>query len=119
VFTPAMIRQHFRVVDMGNLLPGQNFKLAPPYVISFALAGESAPARIDQSTRTITVYRRPASPAGATARWTLFPQDARAEHGTRTLVSGATEIDFARITTLRLITPNGATDDWRILTALP
>lgn len=119
VFTPEMIRRHFRLLDMGNLLPGQNLKMPPPYVISFAVAGETAPARIDQLTHAITIYRSRTSAASATARWTLYPRDTRAETGKRTLVSGSTEIGFTETTTLSLTAPNGAKNIWQIVTVLP
>jgi hypothetical protein len=116
VFNPEMIRQHFRVVDMGNLLPGQNLAVPPPYVIAFAVAGETA--RIDQLSRTITLERNRTAGTRTKASWTLFPQDTRAQIGTQTLVSGLTEINFTGTTTLNLTAPDGAQSTWQIVTVL-
>jgi hypothetical protein len=117
VFTPAMIRQHFRVLEMGNLLPGQNLDVPPPYVVAFAMAGEAAPARIDQLTRTITVYPDQRHATKARATWTLHPRLTRAEMGGRTLASGSDEIDLAGAYTLKLTAPDGATNTWQLGTS--
>jgi hypothetical protein len=115
VFNPEMIRGHFRVLDMGNLLPGQNLGVPPPYVISFAVAGEAGPARIDQLTRTITVYPGKASVTKAT--WALHPRLTRAEIDGRTLAGGSAEIDLAGASILKLTAPDGATDTWQLVTS--
>lgn len=118
VFNPEMIRRYFRVIDMGNLLPGQNLTVPPPYVLTFAVAGESAPARIDQLNRTITVYREPKATAASRAKWTFYPQGTRVQVGDKTFVSGAAEMDFSDSTvTVKLITPDGATNEWYIVSA--
>lgn len=70
VFTPAFIRQHFRVVDSGSPLPGQNLRMPPPYVVAFSAAGETNPTRIDQLRHEIRVT---APPGATTVLWTTFP----------------------------------------------
>jgi hypothetical protein len=40
---------------MGNVLPGQNCEIPPPYLLSFQFAAPDASARINYFTRTITV----------------------------------------------------------------
>ena len=115
VFTPAMLREHFRVLDMGNLLPGQNLAVAPPYVIAFAVAGEAAPARIDQLARTISV--RIGVAAGerkAVAAWQLYPADARVTFDGRPVASGSGGIDLTAATDLTLTAPDGATSVWHV-----
>ena len=119
VFTPEFIRRYFRVLDMGNVLPGQNLRTAPPYVLSFSLAGQSAPAHIDQLTRTITLYLRATSAAKATVTWTLHPRDTRVEIGGHPLVRGSSVIDLTGGTTLSLIAPDGSNNLWQIKTAQP
>ena len=114
VFNPAMIRGYFRVLDMGNLLPGQNLTVPPPYVITFAVAGETTPARIDQLSRTITVDGHRASAMHTTARWTVYPRSTRAEMDGRPISGNTTDIDLDTTTTLVLIAPNGATSHWHI-----
>ncbi len=39
VFTPEFIRKHFRVIEMGNLLPGQNLKDGQIGFINFGFSG--------------------------------------------------------------------------------
>jgi hypothetical protein len=117
VFNPDMIRQHFRVLDMGNLLPGQNLGVPPPYVISFAAAGEAGPARIDQLTRTITVYPGKAPATKVKAAWTLHPRLTRVEIDGRIFASGPGEIDLAGASTLKLTAPDGATNTWQLVTS--
>ena len=100
---------------MGNLMPGQNLSLPPPYVIGFSAAGESAEARIDQLTRTITVYRRQQAPPVTTATWTLYPRNARAEIGSQPLVSGTTEINLTGDILIKLTAPDGTLNKWKIV----
>jgi hypothetical protein len=114
VFTPEMIRRHFRVLAMGNLLPGQNLKVAPPYVISFALAGEAAPARIDQLARTVTVYPGRARAARAKASWILHPRSTRLDFDGQALGSSSAEIPIAGAATLALTGPDGSANTWRL-----
>jgi len=116
VFTPAMIRDHFRVLDLGSPLPGQNLAVAPPYVVAFAAAGESAPARIDQLTRTIRI-RLGAAPGGqkSAATWTLYPAETRVTLAGRPVASGPAGIDFTPPTELVLTAPDGATSAWHVV----
>jgi hypothetical protein len=39
VFTPEFIRRHFRVIELGNLLPGQNLKDGQIGFIDFGFPG--------------------------------------------------------------------------------
>jgi len=118
VFTPAMIREHFRVIDMGNIMAGQNLEVPPPYVLAFAVVGEREPARIEQLTRTITVYPSTSVRAAiVTANWTLYPADARVEANGRAGAHGASQIDLANNATLALIAADGAVSRWHIVVA--
>ena len=114
VLTPEFIRAHFRVLDLGNLLPGQNLPVRPPYLLAFALAGETAPARIDQLTRTVTVFPGGPPAPGAPATWTLHPQGTLAAIDGRPVASG-TGLEVGAALTLTLTAPDGATNDWRIV----
>ena len=116
VFTPEMIRRHFRVLEMGSLLPGQNLELPPPYVVAFAVTGEAAPARIEQLTRVITIYPGEGHSTRVRATWTLHPRLTRVESGGRTLANGADEIDLAGASTLKLTASDGATNTWHLKT---
>jgi len=119
VFTPEMIRRHFRVLDMGNLLPGQNLKVSPPYVISFAAAGETAPPRIDQLSRTITVYPGRTRANGIRASWNLYPRSTRIDIDGQVLASGSAEIKLADVGTLRLTAPDGTANTWQLKPSNP
>jgi len=114
VFTPEMIRRHFRVLDMGNLLPGQNLKVAPPYVISFAVAGETTPARIDQLARAITVQTGRTHAAKIRASWILYPRSTRMDIDGQALASGSADINLAGAAILRLTGPDGTTNTWQL-----
>ena len=118
IFTPDFIHDHFRVLDQGNLLPGQNLHVRPPYVLSFALAGETAPARIDQLARTITVFPGRTSADGSAAIWTLHPRNTLVEINGRPVASG-TGIDFRPGTTLGLTAPDGVKNNWQIVAGEP
>jgi len=98
VFTPEFIRKHFRVVDMGNLLPGQNLERAAPYLLSF-VSSDGTAARIDQWERTVEL---PGGRADSTAAWRAWPA------GTKLKVAG----DAATLTA-----PDGRTSTWRIVPA--
>jgi hypothetical protein len=111
-----MIRRHFRVLEMGSLLPGQNLELPPPYVVAFAVTGEAAPARIEQLTRVITIYPGEGHSTRVRATWTLHPRLTRVESGGRTLANGADEIDLAGASTLKLTASDGATNTWHLKT---
>jgi hypothetical protein len=115
VFNPEMIRLHFRVLDMGNLLPGQNLGVPPPYVISFAMTGEAGPARIDQLTHTITVDPGKVPATMGKAAWTLHPRLTRAEIDGHSLASGSAEIELTGASTLKLTAPDGATNTWQLV----
>lgn len=112
VFTPEMLRQHFRVVALGDILPGQNFELPPPYLVAFQVAGETAPARIDQLTRTITIHLSGIAP-GSSAHWQLHPRDTRITLAGRTLAAGDT-LSFASDLVLDLAAPDGSHNQWRV-----
>ena len=118
IFTPDFIHDHFRVLDQGNLLPGQNLHVRPPYVLSFALAGETAPARIDQLARTITVFPGLTSAAGVAVTWALHPRNTLVEINGRPVASG-TGIDFRPGTTLGLTAPDGVKNNWQIVAGEP
>ncbi|HVT72341.1 MAG TPA: hypothetical protein VHD61_04340 [Lacunisphaera sp.] len=112
VFTPEFIRTHFRVLDPGNLLPGQNLSVPPPYVIAFSVGGETAPARIDPLTRTVVVALPPA--AGAVpATWELYPRDSVVECRGRPAGPG-TQLDLTRPAALMLTAPDGTRATWTI-----
>ncbi|MCR6655681.1 MAG: hypothetical protein NVV63_07655 [Opitutus sp.] len=112
IFNPEFIRKHFRVVDMGNVLPGQNFDLAPPYVVEAALADEVRPARIDQLTRTIEVFPLRAA-AQQTLRWRAFPQGTKSASGDAASVT----IDLRKPQTLELVAPDGRGSTWQVRVA--
>ncbi len=117
IFNPAMIAKHFRVIRMGNLLPGQNLSVAPPYVISFAVAGERAPARIDQLSRTVTVFpAADATSASVVCTWKTYPSDTRVTVDQRSSVSGKSALDLrsGSATALRLDSPEGSPDTWTV-----
>jgi hypothetical protein len=105
VFTPEFIRTHFRVVAMGSILPGQNLRaVPPPYVVSFTMPGETAPAAIDQLSRTIKVSL-PAGAAVSAPRWTLAPAASSA-----TWSAGSSDV-LGRLTATA---PDGRTSVWRV-----
>ena len=115
IFTPAMIREHFRVLDMGNVLPGQNCELPPPYVISFQLVEPSTSARIDYFARKISLVVPPGINLKRLApRFTVF------KPGTRVLVdgteqaSGKTVQDFSTPVVYQLVSPDGKASRWTV-----
>jgi len=116
VFTPAMIREHFRVLDLGNVLPGQNCEVPPPYLISFGFAGAAATARIDYFTRTVRV----AVPSTGDAKhlvpqFTVFPPKTRALVADVEQQSGQMVLDFSSPVTYRLVGPDGAANLWTVM----
>ncbi|HTL67494.1 MAG TPA: hypothetical protein VL200_07525 [Lacunisphaera sp.] len=113
VFTPEFIRTHFRVVDMANLLPGQNLSVPPPYVIAFSAEGEMAPARINQLDRTVAVAVPFAAGATITS-WEIYPRNSAVEFNGRAIGSGA-RIDLAKPVTLTLTAPGGHAATWTIV----
>lgn len=115
VFTPEFIRRHFRVLDMGNLLPGQNLAVRPPYVLTCALEGEIAPAQIDQLTRTISVFPGPAP--GGRLSWTMHPRDTRVAPHAAEVAGAATSPSLPD--RLRLTAPDGSGSVWKIVSGTP
>lgn len=116
VFTPKMIQEHFRLLDLGNVLPGQNCEIPPPYLLSFQFKNPAASARIDCLTHTVAI----AVPSSVDVS-KLVPTFTVFERGTRVLVNGAEQIsgrssgDFTRQTVYRLVAPDGTTADWNVL----
>ena len=111
VFTPEFIRRHFRVIDMGNLLPGQNLTVPPPYLLAFALEGEANPVRIDQFERTVTLT---ALGARARAAWRGHPLGTTLTVNGRNYAAGSAIMDLSSTTSFTLTAPDGATCTWRI-----
>jgi hypothetical protein len=96
VFTPEFIRKHFRVIDMGNQLPGQNLERPAPYLLAFVTSDGTA-ARIDQWERTVELPGGRADPA---ATWRAWPA------GTKLKSAGGT---------LTLTAPDGRVSTWRVV----
>jgi hypothetical protein len=109
VFTPDFIRRHFRVLDLGDLLPGQNFHLPPPYLLALTIGGHAA--RIDQGERTVTL------PAGAAGpmMWRTHPKRTQLLFGTRSSAAPAGDPGAMKATELTLLAPDGSISTWRIL----
>ena len=115
VFTSEFIRAHFRVIAMGNLMPGQNLSVPPPYLLTFSVAHESQPATIDQLTRRVSLAVRGKQRARAT--WSVFPRGTTVKISGRPLDSGTDAIDWSAPQTLVLTAPDGRTTDWQITPA--
>jgi len=97
VFTPEFIRRHFRVIDMGSLLPGQNLERSPPHLLAFVLPNGVA-ARIDQWERTIEL---PAGVPSIPIAWRAWPE--------------GTTLQVAKSGSLLLTARDGGTSTWRIV----
>lgn len=102
IFNPDFIRKHFRVIDMGNLLPGQNLTVPPPYLLSLSFAGR--PARIDSYTRTITL---PSGDLAGPVEWRTHP------HGAKLALEND-ESDWHKASCLFLTATNGSTSSWLV-----
>ncbi len=116
IFTPEMIRNHFRVVDMGNVLPGQNCEIPPPYLIRLALSGVKSEARIDYFTHRIFL----SAPSGTDLRqlvssFEVYPRGTKVFIDGKEQTSGTTCQDFSKPLSLRLIAPDGASNTWTVL----
>ncbi len=116
IFTPAMIREHFQVLDMGNVLPGQNCEIPPPYVTSFRFVEPAASAKIDYFTRKISLV----VPAGSDLK-RLVPRFTVFRPETRVLVDGAEQTkwqtiqDFSSPVVYQLVSPEGAATAWTVV----
>ncbi len=110
VFTPDFIRRHFRVLDLGNLLPGQNLHRPPPYLLEFSVNGR--PARIDQWERTIELAD---TAAPAVLRWRTIPRLGRLRVGDQFLKSDHAVPVPAAGATVEVVTPDGARSAWRVV----
>lgn len=113
VMDAAMIRDHFRVIAMGNLRPGQNLAVAPPYVIAWHLAGERAPAEIDQLARTVTLFPASQDARLEPAACELFPRETQVEFAAA--ADGATTKSSGRTATLTA--PDGRQSLWHFRVA--
>lgn len=109
VFNPDFIRRHFRVIAMGDLLPGQNLRQGPPHLLALEIGGQ--PARIDAFDRTL---RLPAQTAGR-ATWRAHPNGTRLFVGPRELASPAEASTLTSAEQITLLTPDGKKATWRVL----
>jgi hypothetical protein len=100
IFNPEFIRKHFRVIDLGSLLPGQNLSVPPPYLVALSFAGQIA--HIDPFARTITL---PAADPAGPAVWRTLPAGAQLDLG------GA---GWSQVAQLTLTSPDGATSRWTV-----
>lgn len=115
VFTPEMIRRHFRVIAMGNVLPGQNLEVPGPYVLTFTVEGTPAPAEIDHLTRTITVPRPKVRPHAARVNWSVHPRDTRVHVQPEAATATDATVDLTDTTRLILTAPDGQTATWTVV----
>lgn len=109
MFNPDFIRRHFRVIAMGDLLPGQNLRQGPPHLLALEIGGQ--PARIDAFDRTL---RLPAQTAGR-ATWRAHPNGTRLFVGPRELASPAEASTLTSAEQITLLTPDGKKATWRVL----
>jgi hypothetical protein len=115
VFTPAMMRKHFRVLDMGQIMPGQNLEAPPPYVLSFEFAGRPARSRIDYLTRTITLeVPAPVEVTSLVACFTIFKPNSRIFVGDTEQASGKTPNDFTSPLTYTIRSSDGSSNTWTV-----
>ncbi len=115
VFTPAMIRAHFRVLDMGDVLPGQNCEVPPPYLMDFRFPGAAATVQTDYLNRTISVIVPPAAAADRlVAEFTVIRPGTRVWVGDIEQTSGRTAGDFSKPVVYRLVAPDGATAEFTV-----
>ena len=115
VFTPAMIREHFRVLDMGDILPGQNCEIPPPYLMAFRFPQAAAAIRTDYLNRTIDAVVPPAAALDRlVAEFTVFRPGTRVWVGDREQMSGRTATDFSKPVVYRLVSPDGAKADFTV-----
>lgn len=112
VFTPDFIRLHFRVINMGDLLPGQNLHVPPPYLLRFSISGEKASVGIDQLARTVTISRQRALPTKAKISWRAFPKDCALTLDEKPLPEDEAELSSG--TRLQLTAPDGRRSEWRV-----
>ena len=112
VFDPEFISQHFRVLDMGNLLPGQNLSRKPPYLIELRLGKAAQDLRIDQFQRTIFL---PRDVAGMPARWKTYPRDCKILMEGREYESAGGAPVWDDAVSFTLVAPDGSRSDWRIV----
>jgi len=111
-FTPEFIRSHFRVVDMGNLLPGQNLSTPGPYLIGLEFKEQSSPPLIDPFLRTIVLTDPHLK---SNAAWKIHPRGSSLINDGRTLAGGRGVIDLSSSDSITLVAPNGTSSVWRII----
>ena len=112
VFNPQFISEHFRVIDMGSLLPGQNLSRKPPYLIKLQLTNSGEPARIDPFERTVVL---PGVATAATAVWTTYPRDCAVVIDGRKYTPAAGDVPWGNAQSFTLLAPDGSRSSWTIV----
>jgi hypothetical protein len=119
VFTPDFIRTHFRVLDMGNVLPGQNCPVAGPYLTELRETSTGRTARIDYFSHTARLTLPASLDAGdLTLAVDVFPRTSRVMlNGEIQPGDTVRHRDFSSAVLCQVEAPNGDRSEWIVLVA--
>jgi len=114
VFTPSFVKAHFRVIAMGNLLPGQNLEHNQAGFVDFGFAGART-VTIDWLTSTITC-----TADGSVDRSRILPWFKTVRKNSRVTVqyvpqeSWKSAVDLRRDLTYTVEVPGGESRTWTV-----
>jgi hypothetical protein len=113
VFSPEMIKENFRVLHMGVLLPGQNFENPPPYIISFGFKDQITKTNIDFFDRTVELkISGQADITNLAASYKVYKKGTKVYINDIEQINGITSNDFSSAVTYTLIAKDGKTNNW-------
>jgi hypothetical protein len=114
VFTPDFVRKHFRVIEMGKLLPGQNLESGQYGFIDYSFDGMQL-LKIDWLSRIINIEvdnlidLSKVKPIFRTVR-----QNAVVTINNEKQTSGKSIVDFSKIIVYKVIVPGAGEKNWTI-----
>ena len=115
VFTPVFVRRNFRVIEIGNLLPGQNLDSGRIGFVEFSFPGAKSTS-IDWLTRTITcIASRGADLTHATPVFKTAAKNSSIFRGERKQASGQSVVDLWKPVKYRIDVPGTGSAVWTVM----
>jgi hypothetical protein len=114
VFTPDFVRKHFRVIEMGKLLPGQNLENGQYGFIEFDFPGLIS-TKIDWLNREIEfIVKKSKDVSKIKPIFTTVRKNAVVTLNGEIQKSGEQIVDFSKPVVYKITVPGGGEKDWSI-----
>ena len=115
VFTPAFIRKYFRVIKLGDLLPGQNLAGGEIGFVAFTFPG-ARNVSVDWLARRVTCIADSSMDlAHVTPAFRTVRKNSRVSIDSKEQTSGTSVVDLRRPVTCRIEVPGVGVAEWTLI----